>query len=72
MLAKQVLHYLSHASSPFCSGYFGDGFLRTICLDWPRTTMLPYSASQVAGITGVSYCIQMLHITLNDEIYLHG
>jgi hypothetical protein len=27
VLAKQVLHHLSHALSPFCSGYFGDGGL---------------------------------------------
>jgi hypothetical protein len=24
-LAKQELYHLSHTSSPFCSGYFGDG-----------------------------------------------
>jgi hypothetical protein len=24
-LAKQVLYCLGHTSSPFCSGYFGDG-----------------------------------------------
>jgi hypothetical protein len=29
-LAKQVLYHLSHTSSPFCSGYFGDEFLRAI------------------------------------------
>jgi hypothetical protein len=26
-LAKQALYLLSHASSSFCSGYFGDGGL---------------------------------------------
>jgi hypothetical protein len=25
MLAKQAFYHLSHNSSPFCSGYFGDG-----------------------------------------------
>jgi hypothetical protein len=25
MLAKQVLYYLNHISSPFCSGHFLDG-----------------------------------------------
>jgi hypothetical protein len=25
MLGKQVLYCLSYMSSPFCSGYFGDG-----------------------------------------------
>jgi hypothetical protein len=24
-LTKQLVYHLSHASSPFCSGYFGDG-----------------------------------------------
>jgi hypothetical protein len=26
---------LSHISSPFCSGYLGDGVSRTICPGWP-------------------------------------
>jgi hypothetical protein len=25
VLAKQALYHLCHTSSPFCSGYFGDG-----------------------------------------------
>jgi hypothetical protein len=45
---------LSHTSSPFCPGYFGDGVLQTLCLGWP-CTIFPISASQVARITGVSY-----------------
>jgi hypothetical protein len=24
----------------FCSGYFGDGVLRTTCPNWPRTSFL--------------------------------
>jgi hypothetical protein len=35
-LTKQVLHHLSHTSSPFCSGYFGDGvlnYLRRLALN---------------------------------------
>jgi hypothetical protein len=27
VLARQELYHFSHASSPFCSGYFGDGVL---------------------------------------------
>jgi hypothetical protein len=27
MFAKQVLYCWNHTSSPFCSGYFGDGGL---------------------------------------------
>jgi hypothetical protein len=27
VLAKQVLYCLNHTSSPFCSGYFGNGGL---------------------------------------------
>jgi hypothetical protein len=34
VLAKQALNCLSHSSSPFCSGYFGNGVLQTICLGW--------------------------------------
>jgi hypothetical protein len=32
--AKQALYHLSHASSQFCPGYFGEGVLQTICLGW--------------------------------------
>jgi hypothetical protein len=34
-LRASCLHHLSYASSIFCSGYFGDGFPRTIYLGWP-------------------------------------
>jgi hypothetical protein len=40
---------LSHSSSPFCSGYFGDGILYTMCPGYPWTTVLPISASQIAS-----------------------
>jgi hypothetical protein len=50
-LAKQALYHLS----PFFSGYFGDGVLWTISSDWPWTTILLISASQVARITGLSH-----------------
>jgi hypothetical protein len=46
---------LNHTSSPFCSGYFGDGVSRTICPGWPQTTSLPISVSQVATTT-YSFC----------------
>jgi hypothetical protein len=56
-LAKQVLYYLSHTSSPFCSSYFGNGGVSwTICPGWPRTVTLLISASQVAKIVGMSLC----------------
>jgi hypothetical protein len=55
MLAKQVFYCLSHRSSPFCSGYFEDGILGTVCLGWPRTWTLLISVSQVARITGMSH-----------------
>jgi hypothetical protein len=31
-LAKQALYSLDHASSPFCSDYFGDGGLKNYLL----------------------------------------
>jgi hypothetical protein len=37
--ARQALSHLSHTSSSFCFGYFGDGVSRTICLGWPQTTI---------------------------------
>jgi hypothetical protein len=35
----------SHNFRPFYSGYFGDGVLWTIWLDWPQTAILSTSAS---------------------------
>jgi hypothetical protein len=62
MLATQVLYI----SSPFCSGYLGDGFSQTICPGWPRTEILLLSASQVARITGVS-CRHPPHTSFIEE-----
>jgi hypothetical protein len=45
ILAKQALYPWSHSSSSFCSGYFGDGVLGTICPGWPQIKILPISAS---------------------------
>jgi hypothetical protein len=56
MLAKQVHYCLRFISSPFCSGYFGDRVLRTICLDWPGTAIFLIPSSQAAKIIGVGYC----------------
>jgi hypothetical protein len=52
---KLALYHLSHTCSAFCSGYFGDGVLRTISPGLTSNLLLPISASQAAGITGVSY-----------------
>jgi hypothetical protein len=48
MLKKQVLkkhafYLLSHTSSPFYFGYFGDRVSRTIFPGWPQMTILPNS-----------------------------
>jgi hypothetical protein len=55
VLPKQVFYCLSHNSSPFHSGYLGDGVPRTICLGWLWTMTLSVSASQVARITGMHH-----------------
>jgi hypothetical protein len=55
LLTKQALYYLRHTSSPFFSGYFGDGILQTICPGWPQTVIFSISTSQVAKITGLSH-----------------
>jgi hypothetical protein len=54
LLCKELFNCLSHASCPFCSGYFGDGVWQTICPGWCWTAILLLSASQVARIAGVS------------------
>jgi hypothetical protein len=52
----QSRHFtLSHTSSSFCSGYFGDGVWWTICPDWPHMAILSVSASQIARITDMSH-----------------
>jgi hypothetical protein len=71
-LAKLMLYHLSHTYSSFCSGYFGDGVSRTICLGWPQTLILPISASQVAKITCVSPSHQALYCILIFPLALSG
>jgi hypothetical protein len=51
VLAKQGLYFLSHNSSPSCSGHYGVGGFRTICPSQPWTMILLTSASQVSRIT---------------------
>jgi hypothetical protein len=47
---------VSHTSSPFCSGYFGDGGLvNSLPLMATQTPFSSISASQVIRITGVSH-----------------
>jgi hypothetical protein len=69
-LAKQTLYCLSHTSSAFCSGYFGDEVLWTICSNWLRVMILLISASKVARITGVSHWHPALHFFLITVIIL--
>jgi hypothetical protein len=60
-------HCLNHTSSPFCSGYFGDGGLVNYL---PGLTsnhdppLPPISASQVARIIGVSYWCLAIYMLL--------
>jgi hypothetical protein len=42
-----------HLQIHFCFCYFGDGVSWSICLGWPRTSILRISSSQVAKITVV-------------------
>jgi hypothetical protein len=55
-LAKQVLCCSSHTSSPFCSGYFGDGGLMK-CLPRLASNCHPHDLSLfwVARITGLRH-----------------
>jgi hypothetical protein len=53
--AKLAFYLLSHSSRPFCSSYFEDRVLWTICQGWLWTTVLPISASQVTRITDISH-----------------
>jgi hypothetical protein len=44
-------------ASPYLA-CFQDLVSLTFCLGWPRTEILPMSASQVAGFIGMSHCTQ--------------
>jgi hypothetical protein len=55
MVAKQIFYLLSLTSYTFCSGYFGDEVLQTICQGFSLSMMLPITASQEARIIGVSH-----------------
>jgi hypothetical protein len=58
-LQKQAVYHLSHASSPFCSGYFGDVGLTNYFPRLASNSILPISVSQVSRITSVSYkCLE--------------
>jgi hypothetical protein len=62
-LAKQALYCLSHTSSSFCFGYFGDGVLDIICLECLELWFPLISASQVARIIVVSHRHQALSVS---------
>jgi hypothetical protein len=72
MLAKQVLYHLSYASSPFCSGYFGDKVLQNTSLGWPCFEILPISASQVARIIVVSHPCPCQRAVLRHRVSLEA
>jgi hypothetical protein len=49
----------------FCVGYFRDRVSQTICMDYPQTVILLFSASWVAGIPGVTHhCLACLSLFL--------
>jgi hypothetical protein len=54
-LRASWLQSMSHTSSPFCCGYFGDEVSWTICLGWSWMMIFPLSAFQVARIIAVSH-----------------
>jgi hypothetical protein len=79
---KQALYHLSHTSSPFCCCYFREGVSHTISLDWPLTTILLISVSQVTSqrsLALLDYCENIwdcffLHMYLYVSyvcIYIH-
>jgi hypothetical protein len=60
-LAKQVLYCLNLISSPFCSGYFGDGVLQTICPSL-ASNIHPLDLSLPSRMTGLSHwCLALLY-----------
>jgi hypothetical protein len=50
--SMQALYHLSHASSTFCCGYFGDGVLCTLSPGWVRTTILILALNTISQQLG--------------------
>jgi hypothetical protein len=61
---------LSHTSSSFCSGFFGDGGAsQTFCLGWPQIDIFPIGAIQVDTITtGVSHWCPVVFLYLKKNV----
>jgi hypothetical protein len=55
VLTKQALQCLCHTSSPFCSGYFGDGGLTDYLPKLALKSNPSILASQVTRITGMNH-----------------
>jgi hypothetical protein len=71
-LHSRSFYHLSHTSSPYFSGYFGDGVLQTICPGWPQTKILPISVLQAARITDVSHQWPTKKGRILTSIFCHG
>jgi hypothetical protein len=57
--ASHVTGITEHTTTPIGDGSW-DGISLAFFWSWPETITLLISTSQVTGITGVSYCIQLL------------
>jgi hypothetical protein len=62
--AKKVLYSLSHTSSPFCFGYFGDGVSWAIYLGCPWTLILSIPASQIVRIADMNHWYPVRKVNL--------
>jgi hypothetical protein len=62
--------YYRHVSShPATQLICWEKALLTFCLDWPQTMILQISASQVAGITGMSHLLGVIYILVSPFSY---
>jgi hypothetical protein len=68
VLAGQVLYHLSHASSPFCSGYFGDR-ISLFYPGQPGPQSSYFIVPAIAGMTGASHHSHLLVETGSRELF---
>jgi hypothetical protein len=66
IFARQALYSSGHASSPFCSGYFGVGISLFFCPCKPEQTDSCFMPLAVSGMTAASYHTQLFSIEMES------
>jgi hypothetical protein len=71
LFASQVLYHLSHASSPFCSGYFGDRVLLSVQIGLDRDPQILHFLA-TTGLIGAGHQLFLIEIGLTNSFAQAG